>query len=218
MAARVSPAVARRERGALWLDDLGWHKHMFRRSRFQWAGWHVMDVVTRTTGGQLDFFTVAHLRRLQQYQDEVRDYGTQCQIAMAAPLRQAYETLGWEPTAEALGLTVVDCTSTLTFAAGTTEEERTNGDVRRVLHRLPFSNPLIQAWELKQLWRLHEAARNVFEDVICDLLLELLPSHSADGLAEATGPLVMKPAGRAELARLERGGPGDPRRAPQQIF
>ena len=210
--------LARSEQAALWLDDLVWHKRMFRQSRFRWTGEHAMDIVTRSTGGCLDYSTVGHLRWLQRRQDEVRDRGTKCQSAIADPLRQAHAVLGWDRTAKAVGLTVVDCRLTLAFAAGTTEAERSNVDVRGVLARLPFANPLIEVWELKQLWRLYDAARALLEDTLCDLLEELLETHPVDELVDATGIPPGRPSARIERARLERGVAGDPRRTPSQRF
>ena len=153
--------LARGQRAELWLDDLVWHKRMFRQSRFRWTGEHAMDIVTRATGGALDYTTIGHLRWLQRRQDEVRDRGTQCRSAMADPLREAHQILGWDRTAVAVGLTVVDCRLTLAFAAGTTQADRTNIDVKGALRQLPFVNPLIQVWELKQLWRLYDAAHEM---------------------------------------------------------
>lgn len=211
------PALEQRGQGALWLDDVRWHKQMFRQSRFQWDAHDVLRIVTGSTGGQLDFTTVAHLRRLQSSQDQVCDFSAQCQVAMAEPLGRARSRLGWEWTTEVLGLTVVECTMALALAGGTGQEPP-NDEVRRVLRQLPLTNPVTQAWELKQLWRLHEAARDVLEDAICDLLVELLAGHPSDELKRATGPLTGSPALRVECARLERGGPGDPRRIPRQRF
>ncbi len=211
----------RRARDELWLDDLRWHKHMFQQSRFQWTGEHVMAVVTRITGGQLDFSTVRHLRLLQRDQDQLRDYSAQCQSAMGEPLEEAGVCVGgggWHHVARAVGLEPAECTLTVAMARRTPPAERTNADVRRVMRALPFCNPLIQVWELKQLWRLYEATRDIVEDTICDLLLELLPTCPVEELTQALGPLSMKPAERARWSRLERGGPGDPRRVPQQVF
>lgn len=73
-AAASSAALQRQERGALWLEDLRWHKQTFRRSRFQWDAHDVLRVVTGSTGGQLEFTTVSHLRQLQSSQDQVCDF------------------------------------------------------------------------------------------------------------------------------------------------
>ena len=204
----------------MWLDDLRWHKHMFRQSRFRWWDEHAMRIVTRHTGGQLEFSTVRHLELLQQYQYQVGEHLLLCREAMAEPLRQARDTLGgWEPVAAALGLSVVDCKVILWFAAGTRPEDRTNVNVKAVLRKLPFSNPLIQAWELKQLWRLYEAAADIFEDAICDLIEELRPTRPEEVLVRASqdvSPVGL--AARVRHARQERGGPEDPRRTPAQIF
>lgn len=216
-AAASSAELQRQERGALWLEDLRWHKQTFRQSRFQWDAHDVLRVVTGSTGGQLDFITVNHLRQLQSSQDQVCDFSAECQVAMAGPLRQARSTLGLERTAEILGLSVGECNMALALAGGAMQEPP-NGEVHRVLRQLPLTNPVTQAWELKQLWRLHEAAREVLEDTICDLLVELLAQHPAEELRKATGPSTSTPALRVERARLERGEAGDPRRTPRQRF
>jgi hypothetical protein len=217
----VSAAAARaRERAELWLDDLAWHKQMFRQSRFQWTGEHAVDIITWHTGGRVDYTTLAHLQMISRDQTEIRAYGTQCQLGMAEPLKQARPVVpgGWKGVADAVGLTVADCTMTLSLASRTPPDECTNADVRRVLRGLPFTNPLIQIWELKQLWRLYEAADDLLEDTLCDLLLELLPTHPADELRLATGPYAPPPATRVGWNRAERGGPGDDRRIPSQRF
>ena len=56
--AAASAAELRAARSALWLDDLRWHKQMFRQSRFQWTGEHAVDIITRHTGGQVEFTDV----------------------------------------------------------------------------------------------------------------------------------------------------------------
>jgi hypothetical protein len=213
-------AAERRERAAVWLDDLRWHRHMFKESRFRWTGEHVMSIVTRNTGGQLDFTSLHHLELLERWRGELADYSHQGRLAMAAPLRTAHDTLpSWEQLAEHLRLSVVDCKATVWVAVGEPPEARTNVNVERVLRRLPFSNPLIQIWELTQLWRMYEAAGAVFEDTICDLIEELRGREGIDALVQATGTLT--PAGldgRVADARQLRGEPGDPRRIPAQVF
>lgn len=223
MVSTAVPSVAadRRERAELWVDDLRWHRKMFQDSRFRWTSEHVMAIVTRYTGGQLDFTTVRHLELLHQYQLELLDYSCQTRDAMADPLRRANQTLGgnWEPTAEALGLTMIDCKVAVWFAVGASQEQRTNVNIERVLRRLPFANPLIEAWELKQLWRMYESAADILEDTICDLAEELQPTRPVEFLVTATD--TVSPAGlqqRISTAREQRGKPGDTRRLPVQTF
>jgi len=216
-----SVGAERRARGEMWVDDLCWHQQMFKRARFRWTGEHVMAIVTRYTSGQLDFTTVRDLELLHRYQLELLDYSCQARDALAERLPAVNETLGgcWEPTAQALGLTVIDCKAAVWFAAGTTPNQRTNLNVRRVLEYVPFRNPLIEAWELKQLWRMYEAAADVFEDTICDLVEELRDSRPIDVLVQATDTLSS--AGlqqRIRTAREERGRSEDPRRMPTQAF
>ena len=212
----------RAARSALWLDDLRWHKQMFRQSRFQWTGEHAVDIITRHTGGQVEFTDVRHLRRLQHEQDEIAAYTGQCRTAMGEPLREAAHTVigSWNAVAEAVGLDAGHLKAIEDLSVGAKPQERTNPDVRWVLRQLPFSNPLIQVWELKQLVNLFQAAVDLVEDTLCDLLLELSSSHPPAVLMAATIPELwaLTPAKRVEWARKERGGPGDPRRTPRQRF
>lgn len=213
----VSPGE-RERRGALWLDDLRWHKHMFRQSRFQWTGEHAIDIVTRGTGGRLEFTQVRHLRRLQWEQDEIAAYGTRCTLAMGAPLATAASVAGgWQVVADAVGLPVGQAKATAALVAWEPLQEPTP-DVQSVLRGLPFSNPLIEVWELKQLSRLFDAAVLLIEDTICDLLLELLATRPPEELLESLATQRLDPATRASRARTARGGPGDDRRTPRQMF
>lgn len=218
----AAAAELREARSALWLDDLRWHKQMFRQSRFQWTGEHAVDIITRHTGGQVEFTDVRHLRRLQHEQNEIADYTGQCRTAMGEPLREAARTVigGWNAVAEAVGLDAGHLKAIEDLSVGATAEQRSNPDVRRVLRQLPFTNPLIQVWELKQLVNLFQAAVDLVEDTLCDLLLELSSSHPSAVLMAATTPQfqALTPARRVEWARKDRGGPGDPRRTPRQRF
>jgi hypothetical protein len=218
---QTSGAAGERQRRAeLWLDDLQWHRHMFKESRFRWTGEHVLSIVTRYTGGQLSFTTVRHLELLQQHQSELQAYSHQCRLAMAMPLREARNTLGsWEAVSEAVGLSVVDCRATVWLAVGEPPEARTNMNVEQVLRSLPFSNPMLQAWELKQLWQMYEAAVGVLEDATCDLVEELRSCRPAEVLVQATGALSWRELElRIQDARARRGPIGDPRRIPAQAF
>ena len=158
---------------------------------------------------------------LQGYQCEVRGYRRQCQLAMADPLQRAQETFGseWSPIGEVLGMSVGDCKTIVLSAVGEPPEARTNLNVDSVLHQLPFTNPLIECWELKQLCGMYEAAVDVFEDTICDLVDELAGTVAADQLVAATDSLTAKALrARVDDARSRRGRPGDRRREPVQTF
>lgn len=208
---------------ATWLDDLWWHKKMYRGARWRWWGEHVMDMITSYTGGRLYFTTVEDLRRLQGYKYHAEEEAFTCQLALTDPLEQAGDLMGrWGAVAEALGLTTVDCSATVWFAAVLPDRARTNSAVervKRVVQRQPFKNPLIEAFELKQMWRLHQAAATMLEDTTCDLLEELRESRPDAVLCEAAAIATVKGLDlRIATARTDRGGPGDPRRIPRQIY
>lgn len=213
----------RRAQRDLWLEDLDWHKRMYRSSRFRWGNHHVLQVLHRHTGGQSSFTTLEDLRLLQLYQAQVCDLSTRVRDALAGPLAQARDVVGpsWEPAADAVGLSVIECRM-ITWCAQVAPAPPHPGadlNVERVLHKLPFTNPLTQAWELKQLWRLYEAAVDVLEDTICDLVDELRPTRPASVLMEITNSLSEHGLQqRVDAARTRRGLPGDPRRRPRQVF
>lgn len=210
-------------RAEVWLDDLFWHKKMYRGARWRWWGEHVMKVITGHTGGKLTFDTFADLRLLEDHRRSVADQAFTCQLALADPLDDAGDVLGrWIPVADALGLTEVECSSTVWFADARPDLPRTNVKVEKVLRvvrRQPFNNPLIEAWELKQLWRLHQAAAAMLEDTTCDLIEHLRGSRPDVVLCEAAD--VVTSAGlttRVDANRAARGEFGDPRRVPRQVF
>ena len=203
-----------------WLEDLQWHRKTFADSRFRWSARDVIGVVTGHSGGQTEFTTVEDLRALQRYRYAVLDQAAWTRNAMADRLELARESLGeerWGSVTDGLGLTELECAHAMWFAAH--EEERDSANIRRVLKFVPFRNPLIEAFELKQLMRLWEAAAGMLEDTVCDVVEELLPTRPVAVLSEAIGTTsensLMQ---RVALAREERGHPGDPRRTPTQTF
>lgn len=205
---------------SFWLEDLRWHRKTFADSRFRWSTHDAVDVVTWHTGGQTEFTTVKDLRALQRYRYAVLDQAGRASNAMADRLQLAKDELSeeqWGSVTGALGLTELECAHAMWFAAHETERDSTN--IRRVLKFVPFRNPLIEAFELKQLMRLYEGAANMLEDTICDLVEELLPTRPASVLAEAIcTPSEKGLAQRVELARAERGFADDDRRLPSQVF
>lgn len=213
-----SGSTQQRTQGSTWLEDLRSHRRTFRESRLQWTGEHAIDIVTRHTGGQIEFTTVAHLRRLQREHNEITEYLTQCRMAMGEPLRAAAAGVagGWNAVAEAVGLTPGNARATAERALHVPREHWTNPDVRRVLRHIPLSNPVVEVWELKQLVALFEAAHDLVEDTLCDLVVELLGNHPVSVLQEAIGTRYLER--RVHRARSLRGGPGDARRIPRQQF
>lgn len=203
-----------------WLEDLLWHRKTFAESRFRWSTRDVIGVVTGHTGGQTEFTTVGDLRSLQRYRYAVLDQVGRTRNAMADRLRVARDELGedqWGSVAGAVGLTELECAQAMWFAAH--ETDRDSANIRRVLKFVPFRNPLIEAFELKQLMRLWEAAADMLEDTICDLVEELIPTRPAAVLADAVGIAGAKGlTQRVALAREQRGPEGDERRLPIQIF
>jgi len=214
----------RLERSARWLEDLMWHKRMYRPARFRWWPEHLVDICTKTTGGRLDFSTLAHLQLLPRHQDVVRGVVEQFSGAIGQRLADACLTVGsYETIGEQLGLTMAQMRSMVIWS----DVDNAGPDgwshpqisrVLRVVGRQPFRNPLIEAWELLQLSRMYQAVVDIFEDLTVDLIGELRGQRPDEVLAAASGS---GPVARMELriqrAHAARGGPGDPRRYPNQF-
>ena len=215
----------RLKRAARWLDDLMWHKRMYRPARFRWWPEHLVDICTKTTGGQLDFSTMAHLQLLPQHQSSVRDVVHQFSGAIGQRLANSYMTLGsYDTIGRELGLTMAEIRSMVIWSDA--ENAGPKGwshpqisRVLRVVGRQPFRSPLIEAWELLQLSRMYQAAVDIFEDLTVDLIGELRGRHPDEVLAAASGSgTVKRMEQRIQRAHAARGGPGDPRRYPTQFL
>ena len=221
-----SPAGRERlQRAARWLDDLTWHKRMYRPARFRWWPEHLVDICTRTTGGQLDFTTVADLELLRRHRRAVQDVVDTFSGAIGQRLADSYLTVGCYDTIGAeLGLTMTDIRVMVIWSApeNSDSDEWTHPQISRVLRvvgRQPFRNPLIETWELLQLQRMYRAAVDIFEDLTVDLVGELRGHRPDAVLAAASGSgTVERMERRIRWAHEARGGPGDPRRYPNQFF
>lgn len=211
----ASPAAS------MWLEDLRWHKKMYRDSQFRWDAQDVIGILTWHTGGQTEFTTVDDLRALQAHQYAVMDQADRARNALADRVIIAQQELAgdWDSVLGSLGMSDLECEAAIWFAASAGDDARDSADVRRVLKFVPFRNPLIEAFELKQLLRMYEAAGNMLEDAICDLVSELLPTRPEAILAAAAStPGEGGLEQRVSISRAERGGPGSAGRIPQQVF
>lgn len=206
-------AVGRRPAEA-WPEDLYWHKRMFRQSRFRWSSADAVSIVTAMSGGQVDFNGLRGLRTLLEMQGSVDAYALECrQLMVAAAQHAANELEAVHVVADALEIAPVHVAPTAWLAMSADD---TRANVQRVLTGIPLTNPLTQAWELKQLWRLYVAARTVLEDTICDLIDEAsgVDEHALVTAAGMSDAAALRE--RVQRARTERGGPGDLRRSPRQ--
>lgn len=211
------------ELGLPWVEDLRWHRDQCRQSRFQWSGSEALLAATEFTRGRHDFTSLMDLRELNEGRRAATEYAAVCQRAFGEAVRQARRAISptsWVTVAAELDSTVDDCSASSHFATWSSPADRTNLQVDRV-HRivdgLYFSNPLIRAWELKQLWDLYKAAENILEDTVIDLVVELDKQRRAQDIADAIGVITI--AGldhRISLQRSQRGTVGDPRRQPHQ--
>ncbi|GGL85493.1 hypothetical protein GCM10011589_47380 [Modestobacter marinus] len=214
----------RLERAARWLQDLMWHKRMYRPARFRWWPEHLVDICTKTTGGQLDFSTIAHLQLLPRHRNSIRDVVDRFSGAIGQRLADAYLTIGsYDTIGSELGLTMDEMRSMVIWSdvdnaglAGWSHPQISR--VLRVVGRQPFRSPLIEAWELLQLSRMYQAAADIFEDLTVDLIGELRGQRPDEVLAVASGSgTVARMEQRIERAYAARGGPGDHRRYPSQF-
>lgn len=222
------PLGSTRMEPAHWIDDLAWHRQVYKQSKFRWDSTEALLVATEFTGGRQDFRTVADLRELEVYRLALSEYTTTCQRALGLALQEARNglgTSGWEGVAALLDLSAVDCSASSYFArwgdpriAG----QFSNPQVRRIRKMCAgffFASPLLLAWELAQLWKLYRAAEELLEDTLVDLVVELQPHvHTSDLLHALHTTTEVGLSNRINSQRHGRGPAGDPRRAPRQQF
>lgn len=206
---------------ALWVDDFTWHRKMFAQSRWRWFPETAVNIVAHKTGGRLDFASTADVPFLEGAIAKVLAQRNVALMAMAEKIIETHDVIDdFASIAELLGLTDLECLDAVQLFNATQPNVASNQHTREVLAYVPFRNPLTEAWELKQLLRVHDAAATVAEDALCDLLEELLQTRPIQVLV----PLVRSRASedgirdRIAAAREERGESGDPRRLPEQIF
>ena len=204
-----------------WREDILWHRQMYRQSRFRWAAENATNIAMRSTRGRLEFSTPGQLAALEGHRMELLGYTDQFRLAMASPLREARRAYGarWGTALALVGMSTMDARIIIWSAVGTTPDQVTNTDVRRVLRGIPLPNPLTEVWELRQLHSMFQAASDLLEDAVCDLVHELSDHYCLDALA----PLTVSSAAdqlrmRIESQREQRGEPGDRRRIPQQRY
>lgn len=216
------PVSPDRERlPADWYEDVLWHRQMYRQSRFRWAPENATNIAMRTTRGRLEFSTPGQLATLERQRMELLGYTDQVRLAMAVPLREARKAYGprWGSALALIGMPTIDARIITWSAVGARPDQATNADVRRVLHGIPLPNPLTEVWELRQLHSMFEAAGDLLEDAVCDLVMELRDHHGLTALAPLTVSGIADQLWmRVERQRDKRGEPGDRRRVPQQQY
>ena len=201
-----------------WLDDLAWHRRMYRQSRFRWTPEDAITLALAYTHGRVEFDTAHHLQLLDGEQLRLRAGLGQVRDVMAGLLRVArscYAATEWEDVVRLVGLP--DDDACVFVGPSVPVEVARNSDVRRVLRGIPLPNPLSQVWELQQLYGLYAAADRLLEDTICDLAVELAPGCGWDRLAALTTDRD-RLRWRVDRQRAERGEPGDTRRHEAQGY
>ena len=208
------------EETAVWLEDLYWHRQMFKPARTQWDRREVIDIVTRHTGGQLEFSTVGDLEHLSVAKGEIDSAIRRIEKSLGAAAQRAAVAFGdWSAVGEKVGY---DWRALRRMAetAARTPAFVPHPDVHIAVREVPARNPLSEAWEIKQLRSLWAAASQMVEDTLCDLVEELVEIGVGwESLLPAVwdrSPESLK--ARVELNRVSRGQPGDPRRRHQQVF
>lgn len=202
-----------------WLEDMTWHRRMFRESHFRWVPEDPMGVALTWTRGRLTFETPKHLLFLDDRLDSLREFAAQIDDAMLSPLADAQREL--TPAAWRNGLSLIGLTPARVEVLRRAAPRRLtpNPEARRVLRGIPLPNPLSMVWELRQVRGMYAAAEDLIEDAFSDLALELAPTCGWDCLAEST---LLRSARslqtRVQQQRARRGEPGDPRRTATQRY
>jgi len=203
-----------------WIEDMRWHRHMFRQSYFRWVPEHPTTIALRWTKGRVVFETPAHLRVLEDQLIELRTYAAGIEHAMVPRLAEAQArstSRDWEEGLGLLGMSQKDV-ELLRFNAPS--RFSLHRDARRALHGWPFPNPYSQVWELMQMRSMYTAAEDLLEDAFTDLVVELVPRHGWRNLSQILQSNRSERALQSfvEWHRRRRGEPGDRRRELVQTY
>lgn len=216
-----SVSVAAVERNpADWLDDVSWHRRMFRQSHFRWVPEDPMAIALSWTRGRVVYETPGHLRLLDRQRHALHEFAAGIDDCMVGPLNMADKECG--PTRFRDGLKLIDMTiddvTLLRFFAP--RRVPAHREATRALRGIPLPNPFSQVWELRQMRGMYQAAEDLLLDVYCDLILELAPTHGWHQLSQLGQDNRSATALRAVVddQRRRRGEPGDPRREPVQRY
>jgi len=202
-----------------WVEDVVWHRRMYRQSRFRWVQEDPFRIATWFTRGRIVHETPRHLARLDEQLLELRAHIEEICDAIAARTRRiraaagGHESSEWRMCLALAGQEPGTIARLERSASGRPNSEATNHDVQRTLRGFPCPNPVTEVWELAQLEAMYSAAELLLEDTFCDLAAELAAARSWAGLADFTtetdGDNLRR---RVARQRSTRGPEGDPRR------
>lgn len=203
-----------------WVEDMSWHRRMYRQSMFRWAPEDPMALALQWTKGRLVYSTPKDFAVLDQQLLALRGFAGQIDDAMAPKLREARirsTRNNWLAGLDLIGLSELEVDILDFHAPGLVTPNR---EVKRALRGIPVPNPFSQVWELRQMRSMYTAAEHLLEDALCDLAVELAPRLGWDFL----GQLMTRPTPGRNLEwivdeqRDARGQPGDPRREPEHRY
>ncbi len=216
----MSGSAQRRDPEA-WVEDMGWHRRMFGQSYFRWVPEDPMALALSWTRGRILHETPRHLHDLDGQLVGLRDHAAGLESAIPPLLAEAQQRCtpeDYRAGIQLAGLTP-QAVATMRFRSPGRRLSR-HPDVERAMTGWPWPNPFSQVWELQQVRAMYSAAVDLLEDAFCDLVLELVPSHGWQNLAQVTlhNHSVAGLQTRVEWQRDARGEPGDARRTPEQAY
>lgn len=204
-----------------WAEDLVWHRWMFKQSRFRWTAGDAIQIAMHYSGGNTEFTTPAHLRRLDRARQDLAEYIAEMRGILAWELERArphFDPAQWRRCLTLLDLTASD-DAYLHWITKTVDPRATNPDTARIVRGTPMPNPLTHVWELRQLLAVWDAGAALLEDCTVDLLEELEASHGLSRLVGLTTEINTRELRyRIELNVEQRGRAGDPRRECVQTY
>lgn len=227
-AAAAAKAPARSAAGwerdpADWVDDMRWHRRMYRESRFRWVAEDAMSLALAWTRGRVEFTTPGHLRRLDLQLLDLSTYAAGIRHAMLDPLDEARArctAADYDAGLHLIGMTRRDVDVLRHASLAGTGRVHGHPEALRAMRGIPLPNPYSQVWELRQMDAMYAAAGDILEDALCDLAVELAPRQGWGNLAPLTVSHRMPGSlqRRVEQQRQEHGEPGDPRRRRAQRY
>lgn len=203
-----------------WVEDMSWHRRMYRQSRFRWMPEDPAAIALTWTRGRLEYATPGDMRLLDRQLDDLREFASGIDLAMLEPLAEAERRCSANDWSTGLELTGMSTRDLKVLRHGAPHLTTVHREARRAMRGIPWPNPFSRVWELRQMRGMYRAAEQLLEDTFCDLTIELAPAQGWQHLSQMT--LYHRSArtlqSRVEDQREARGVPGDLRREPSQRY
>lgn len=205
-----------------WVEQYRSHRAVNFGAYWTWTPQSPFRLVTNHSGGRTEYTTARDFGDLVRLRRQMTERMCAVRDAIAAELEDVGRRCPnvieqrWRPVADEFDVPAIELAVAIGEAQVAPARVGAPAEVPAVLEacrELAIMNPLIRAWELRQVLSLWEAGIDLVTDTMADLMGELGHLSPAELSFATQGEIGARQIVALERnQRLERGLPGDPRR------